>query len=78
METGATILVEQIKTSKRGDDKTTQQASVYDIFISYSHKNTQQATGLFEKLQDQDPNLKIFFDNEELKTGKHDICVSHI
>ncbi|XP_077868252.1 uncharacterized protein LOC100375438 [Saccoglossus kowalevskii] len=41
----------------------------YDVFISYSHKNSQQATAVLNKLTNLNPDLKIFFDKEELKTG---------
>nr|XP_006820675.1 PREDICTED: uncharacterized protein LOC100375438 [Saccoglossus kowalevskii] len=40
----------------------------YDVFISYSHKNSQQATAVLNKLTNLNPDLKIFFDKEELKT----------
>ncbi|XP_071958716.1 uncharacterized protein [Antedon mediterranea] len=41
----------------------------YDVFISYCHRNTEQAAQLREILTKLDQNLKVFFDTQELKTG---------
>ncbi|KAJ8037709.1 hypothetical protein HOLleu_18600 [Holothuria leucospilota] len=42
----------------------------YDLFLSYSHKDTEMAQKIVKMLQDLNPHLKIFFDVQELKTGK--------
>ncbi|XP_071813337.1 uncharacterized protein [Apostichopus japonicus] len=42
----------------------------YDLFLSYCHKETDLAQKMVKILQDLNPNLKIFFDVQELKTGK--------
>ncbi|XP_071958782.1 uncharacterized protein [Antedon mediterranea] len=41
----------------------------YDVFISYCHRNTKQASQLRESITLLDPSLKVFFDTQELKTG---------
>ncbi|XP_074651161.1 uncharacterized protein LOC141905942 [Tubulanus polymorphus] len=41
----------------------------YDVFISYCHKNTNKVALFLETLQKLKPDLKIFFDRNELKTG---------
>nr|XP_006813739.1 PREDICTED: uncharacterized protein LOC100371202 [Saccoglossus kowalevskii] len=40
----------------------------YDVFLSYSHKNSNKASLLLNGLLEVDSSLKIFFDTEELKT----------
>ncbi len=44
----------------------------YDIFISYSHRNTEKARAVLDFLQavTKSRELSIFFDKEELKMGK--------
>ncbi|KAJ8037711.1 hypothetical protein HOLleu_18602 [Holothuria leucospilota] len=42
----------------------------YDLFISYSHKDTEVAQKIVKMLQDVNPELKVFFDVLEIKTGK--------
>lgn len=42
----------------------------YDLFLSYCHKETDLAQKMVKILQDLNPNLKIFFDVQELKTGE--------
>ena len=44
----------------------------YDIFISYSHRNTEKARAVLDLLQavTKSRELSIFFDKEELKMGK--------
>ena len=42
----------------------------YDVFISYSHANTETAMKVLHCLQDTNTNLTIFYDRNELKTGK--------
>ena len=41
----------------------------YDLFLSYSHKDSETAQKIVKMLQDLNPKLKIFFDVQELKTG---------
>ncbi|XP_071814496.1 uncharacterized protein [Apostichopus japonicus] len=42
----------------------------YDVFLSYSHADTTKANQLRECLQKEDPNLRLFFDIQEIKQGK--------
>ena len=56
-------LVEQVKVA------TAHKQIQYDVFISYSHKNTEIATKMLSQLRETKKNLNIFFDYEELKTG---------
>ncbi|XP_063963013.1 uncharacterized protein LOC129270950 [Lytechinus pictus] len=42
----------------------------YDVFLSYSHRDTEKANCFVDMLQHLAPNLKIFFDVQELKAGK--------
>ena len=42
----------------------------YDIFLSYSHRDDKIANQIVKLLQKLDPKLRIFFDIQELKTGK--------
>lgn len=41
----------------------------YDVFISYSHRNMDQGKTVLGLLHEKNPDLKIFFDYAELKTG---------
>ncbi|XP_070564431.1 uncharacterized protein [Ptychodera flava] len=41
----------------------------YDVFISYSHKNSSLAALFLNTLQSIRADLRIFFDTQELKTG---------
>jgi hypothetical protein len=41
----------------------------YDVFISYSHKNTYEAYALVDKIKSVRPNIRIFIDKLELNTG---------
>ncbi|XP_072040435.1 uncharacterized protein [Amphiura filiformis] len=42
----------------------------YDIFVSYSHRDDKIAKKVIKLLQKLAPKLRIFFDIQELKTGK--------
>ena len=44
----------------------------YDVFISYSHRNTEKAKQFLESLKSvsKTRDLNIFFDKTELRTGK--------
>ncbi|KAJ8037708.1 hypothetical protein HOLleu_18599 [Holothuria leucospilota] len=42
----------------------------YDLFLSYCHKDTEIAQRIVKMLRDMNSHLKIFFDVQELKTGK--------
>ena len=44
----------------------------YDIFLSYSHKDTKMARHVLKQIQQQNPDIKVFFDYDELKTGMKD------
>ena len=65
-------LLEQIASNQEGEGKNLK----YDVFISYSHRNQTQANTVRETLQNQDKDLKVFFDSEELKTGTLTISLS--
>ncbi|XP_038064142.1 uncharacterized protein LOC119734685 [Patiria miniata] len=41
----------------------------YDVFVSYSHQDSRLAAPIVEKLQKMNPELRIFFDIQELKAG---------
>lgn len=41
----------------------------YDVFISYSHDNTEEVTVLVNELMKLRPELRVFLDSSELKTG---------
>lgn len=41
----------------------------YDVFISYSHDNTEEVHALTGELKKLRPDLRIFLDSSELKTG---------
>ncbi|XP_013414543.1 uncharacterized protein LOC106176622, partial [Lingula anatina] len=41
----------------------------YDVFISYSHKNTDKANFFLNTLTRLNPHLRIFYDRNELKAG---------
>ena len=56
--------------TRKGGAEEVVEDGVYDIFISYAHRSPVEATQLYETLLDKDPNLKIFLDRSELKTGK--------
>ena len=42
----------------------------YDVFLSYSHRDDKQANYIVKLLQKLHPKLRLFFDIQELKTGK--------
>ena len=41
----------------------------YDLFVSYSHENTQEVLSITDELQKQRPGLEIFLDRQDLNTG---------
>ncbi len=53
----------------RSDSKTEQLEQSYDVFISYSHRNVDVAKKCHQLLQESYPDIKIFFDYDELKAG---------
>ena len=44
----------------------------YDVFLSYSHRDDKQANYIVKLLQKLHPKLRLFFDIQELKTGRED------
>ena len=67
VKAACTSLVEQVKAEKSGHTHSKQK---YDVFISYCHRNLSTATLLLEAIKETGPELKVFFDYDELKTGK--------
>ena len=53
----------------KGRKREVTEDGAYDIFISYAHRTPAEASRLHKTLLDLDPNLKIFLDRSELKTG---------
>lgn len=43
--------------------------ALYDVFISYSHRHKDKPEELVHFLKKNHPDLKVFFDLEELKAG---------
>ena len=43
----------------------------YDIFISYSHSDSERANHIVKYLKALNPDLRLFFDMQELKTGRY-------
>ena len=41
----------------------------YDVFISYSHKDPQQAEALLQAFGEIDEMVRVFYDRSELTTG---------
>lgn len=41
----------------------------YDVFLSYSHSDAAKANQIVECLQEKAPDLRIFFDVQEIKQG---------
>ena len=41
----------------------------YDVFLSYSHCNSEQAMQIVKELRSKKPDLDIFIDTTELKAG---------
>lgn len=41
----------------------------YDLFVSYSHENTEEVLGIMDEVQRQRPDLEIFLDRQDLNTG---------
>ena len=44
----------------------------FDVFISYSHRNPQQAEEMLETFKQVDTNTKVFYDRSALTTGMGD------
>ena len=47
----------------------------YDVFISYSHQDSEKANKFVDMFRKIAPDLKLFFDVQELKTGRV-LCMS--
>ena len=60
-------LLEQL--SDHNDNLHHQGAGQYDVFLSYAHKNLDQARQVLTGLQALEPQPRIFFDYDTLKTG---------
>ena len=45
------------------------ESQMYDVFISYSHQNSEMAYKIKDQILHFHPNWKIFIDVAELKTG---------
>ena len=56
---------ETIKTASPKKDS----PQIYDIFVSYSHRNPEFAKAIVELIGMKYPNLNVFFDRSELKSG---------
>lgn len=41
----------------------------YDLFISYSHKDTEIATSIYDYIRKRKPHWKIFIDQQNLNAG---------
>lgn len=41
----------------------------YDVFISYSHKNTEVADYIVQRLRELKPDINVFLDRQDLNTG---------
>ncbi|CAH1799149.1 unnamed protein product [Owenia fusiformis] len=61
--------VKQMQKEKKSNAAITNQSNCYDVFISYSHRNTEKATKVLNLIETVAPDAKIFFDRNELKTG---------
>ena len=57
------ILIEQISV------RSMEVSLHYDVFISYSHRNLAAAKLFLDTFQKLNPDLKVFFDYDALKTG---------
>ena len=57
------------RARSKGRKREVTEDGAYDIFISYAHRTPAEASRLHKTLLDLDPNLKIFLDRSELKTG---------
>jgi hypothetical protein len=44
-------------------------AQTYDVFLSYSHCNSEYARQIVKELRHKKPDLNIFIDTTELKAG---------
>lgn len=58
------VLKRQLQRERAGE-----QSRKYDLFISYSHANKDEADFLKQVLEQARPNVRIFLDRSELKTG---------
>ena len=65
-----TVLTKEIKSSV---ESASNQAHKYDVFISYSHKNPDQAKELLQRFETECPDMRVFYDRSELTTGKYHI-----
>lgn len=52
------------------DQESTHEELLYDVFISYCHRNASAAQTMLSSLHTQNKDLKIFFDYKELKSGQ--------
>ena len=68
-----TVLTKEIKSSV---ESASSQAHKYDVFISYSHKNPDQAKELLQRFETECPDMRVFFDRSELTTGKYNKLIN--
>ena len=61
----------QQQLSQKKAEEAAKDSEMYDIFISYAHRTPVEATQLYESLQLMKPDLKVFLDRSELKTGNN-------
>ncbi|XP_071476688.1 uncharacterized protein [Diadema antillarum] len=73
LENGIARACGQLVKSLTATDKVVKVATtdpnLYDIFISYCHADSNEATPFVNKFKRLNPGLKIFYDIQELKTG---------
>ncbi|XP_012942474.1 uncharacterized protein LOC101852264 [Aplysia californica] len=53
----------------QGDVSVVKESPIYDVFVSYSHRNPEMARALVELMGRKYPELYVFFDRSELKSG---------
>ena len=69
-------LVKSLTTTDKVVKVATNDPNHYDVFVSYCHADTKMATPIVDRLKKLNPELKIFYDVQELKTGEPFINVT--
>ena len=62
-------LIKSLTTTDKVVKVATTDPNHYDVFVSYCHADTKMATPIVDKLLKLNPQLKVFYDVQELKTG---------